>query len=166
MQCSAWRDLSLLEESSGTWMFTLVRIGGSSVGPVAPRTQRTFYSLAWPAMDVEIPPSSRRVAAPATKHHKAGLVNYSRRNRLHLHPPPPSSFSEYDEGGRGKKKPAHWTYVAILSSYEATRRNGLSICRYVAILYARTFVDWLTNFWRIALSLEGTNNNVWFMGVT
>lgn len=32
-------------------------------GPLAYRTQRTFYSLASPAMDVEIPPSSRRVAA-------------------------------------------------------------------------------------------------------
>lgn len=47
----------------GTRMFTLAGIGGSRERTTAPRTQRAFYSLASPAMDVEIPPSSRRVAA-------------------------------------------------------------------------------------------------------
>lgn len=137
VQCSARRDLSS-RGVLGTWMFTLVRIGGSSVGPVAPRTQRTFYSLAWPAMDVEIPPSSRRVAARRQNTTKPALLitagvagSICIRRRLRRFPNPTKRGGKKETGSLNERRDSITVRSNWSRNTESRKRSpDLSICRY------------------------------------
>lgn len=82
-------SLQRLEDSSSrpARMFTFVSSG--SLRFTGRCAQRAFYSLASSgrAMDAErIPPSSQPCRGRRQNTHKARLVNYSRRDRPHLHP--------------------------------------------------------------------------------
>lgn len=114
-------------------MFTFVSSG--SLRFAGRFAQRAFYSLASPgrAMNAErIPPSSQPCRGRRQNTHKARLVNYSWRDRPHLHPeslhpspPPPPRFQNLAERKREKKTDAGHRMV-IACDRLSLRCEGIS----------------------------------------
>lgn len=145
-------------------MFTFVSSG--SLRFAGRFAQRAFYSLASPGrtMDAErIPPSSQPCRGRRQNTHKARLVNYSRRDRPHLHPSSLHCRRAFRISQKRKEKnddAGHRMVITVIvgrcdareplhRSTEATASEERSLCCYDRFWVFRMAGNLLGHRWKV-----------------